>query len=113
VIVSAVHQCPIIVRLSCLVSALSLVPLTGCLLDMSRWASDRQKPIVVFSTPAAWRCDRQQSTVPTAEGGLEPCTICTNIARTPQAVSINKTAHTVPPQGQVAMCETSAFVSAP
>ena len=51
--------------------------------------------------------------VPTAEVRLEPCTIGTNIARTPQAVSINKTEHTVPAQGHVAMCGTSAFVSAP
>jgi hypothetical protein len=110
--VPAVHQRPIVVRLSFLVSALSLVLLTGCLLDMNRWASDRQTPKVVFSTPAAWRCDREKSTVPTAEGRLEPCTICTKITRTPQAVSINKTEHTVPAQGHVAMCETSAFVSA-
>jgi hypothetical protein len=48
----------------------------------------------------------------TADGRLEPCTICTNIARTLQALSINKTEHTVPAQGHVAMCETSAFVSA-
>ena len=47
-IVSAVHQCPIVVCLSCLVSALSLVLLTGCLWDMTRWASDRQQPTVVF-----------------------------------------------------------------
>jgi hypothetical protein len=97
--------------LSVLVSALSLVLLTVCLLDMYRGASDRQTPTVVFSTPAAWRCDRQQLTGPTAEGRLEPRTICTNMARTPQALSINKTEHMVPAQGHVAMCETSAFVS--
>jgi hypothetical protein len=34
-------------------------------------------------------------------------------SRTPQSVSINKTEHTVPAQGHVAMCETSALVSAP
>jgi hypothetical protein len=89
------------------------LPLAGCVLDVNRLASDLKKPKVVFSTPAAWRCDREKSTVPTAEGRLEPCTICTNIARTPQALSINKTEHTVPAQGHVAMCETSAFVSAP
>jgi hypothetical protein len=88
------------------------LPLAGCVLDLNRSASDRQKPKVVLATPAAWRCDREKSTVPTAEGRLEPCTICTNIARTPQALSINKTEHTVPAQGHVAMCETSAFVSA-
>jgi hypothetical protein len=112
-IVPAVHQRPIVVRLSCLVSALSPVLLTGCLWDMHRGASDRQQPTGVFSTPAAWRCDRQKSTVPTAEGRLEPCTSCTNMARTPQALSINKTEHTVPAQGHVAMGEMSAFVSAP
>jgi hypothetical protein len=88
-------------------------PLGGCVLDLNRSASDRQKPTVVFATPAAWRCDREKSTVPTAEGRLEPCTICTNIARNSQGLSINKTEHTVPAQGHVAMCETSAFVSAP
>src|SRR5262245_65454482 len=67
-IVPAVHQRHIVVRLSCLVSALSLALLTGCLLDLDRWASDRQKPKVVFAIPAAWRCDRQKSPVPTAEG---------------------------------------------
>jgi hypothetical protein len=72
-----------------------------------------KKPKVVFSTPAAWRCEREKSTVPTADGRLEPCTICTNIARTPQALTINKAAHRVPAQGHVAMCETSAFVSMP
>jgi hypothetical protein len=96
-IVPAVHQRPIVVRLSFLVSALSLVLLTGCLLDLNRSASDRQQPSVVFATPAAWRCNREKSTVPTAEGRLEPCTICQNIARTPQAVTINKTEQTVPP----------------
>jgi hypothetical protein len=109
--VSAVHQCPSVVRLSVLVSALSLVLLTGCLWDMNRGASQRQPPKVVFSTPAAWRCDRQKSLVPTAEGHQEPCTLCTNIARTPQTISINKTEHTVPAQGHVAMCDTSAFVT--
>jgi hypothetical protein len=88
------------------------LPLAGCVLDLNRSASGLQKPKVVFATPAAWRCDREKSTVPTAEGRREPCTICTNIARTPQALSINKTEHTVPAQGDVAMCETSAFVSA-
>jgi hypothetical protein len=81
-------------------------------MDLNRFASDPQKPKVVFATPAAWRCNREKSTVPTVEGRLEPCTICTNIARTSQALSINKTSHTVPVQGHVAMCEASAFVSA-
>jgi hypothetical protein len=71
------------------------------------------KRVVIFAIPAAWRCDGEKSTVTTADGRLEPCTICTNIARTPQALSINKTEHTVPAQGHVAMCETSAFVGAP
>jgi hypothetical protein len=87
--------------------------LTGCGLVLNRGASDRQKATVVFALSAAWHCDREKSTIPTAEERLEPCTICTNIARTPQAVSINKTAHAVPAQGHVAMCETSTFVSAP
>jgi hypothetical protein len=77
---------------------------------MTLWGSQRQPPTVVFSTPAAWRCDRQKSLVPTAEGRQEPCTLCTNIARTAQAVRINKTEHTVPAQGHVARCDTSAFV---
>jgi hypothetical protein len=78
------------------------LPLAGCVLDVNRLASDLKKPKVVFSTPAAWRCDREKSTVPTADGRLEPCTLCTNIARTPQALSINKSEHTVPAQGRVA-----------
>jgi len=78
---------------------------------MNRGASHQQPPTVVFSTPAAWRCDRQKSPVPTAEGRQEPCTLCTNIARTPQAVRINKTEHTVPAQDHVAICDTSAFVT--
>jgi hypothetical protein len=89
------------------------LPLAGCVLDLNPFASDPPKPKVVFAIPAAWHCNREKSTVPTAERRLEPCTICTNIARTPQALSINKTEHTVPAQGHVAMCETSAFVSAP
>jgi hypothetical protein len=71
------------------------------------------KRVVIFAIPAAWRCDGEKSTVTTADGRLEPCTICTNIARTPQALSINKTEYTVPAQGHVAMCETSTFVGAP
>jgi hypothetical protein len=89
------------------------VLMAGCVFDINRAITGARKPSVVFATPAAWRCNREKSTVATAEGRLEPCTICTNIARTPQAVSINKTEHTVPAQGNVAMCETSAFVSAP
>ena len=89
------------------------LPLAGCVLDLYRSASDRQKPKVVFATPAARCCYRETSMVPTAEVRLEPCTIGTNMARIPQAVSINKTEHTVPAQGYVAMCGTSAFVSAP
>jgi hypothetical protein len=109
--VPAVKPHPLVVRVSVLVPALSLALLTGCLLDLNPWASDRHKPHVVFSTPAAWRCDRQKSLVPTAEGRTEPCTVCTNIARTTQAVSINKTEHMVPAQGRVTMCDTSAFVT--
>jgi hypothetical protein len=89
------------------------VLIAGCVFDVNKAITDARKPSVVFATPAAWRCNREKSTVPTAEGHLEPCTVCTNIARTPQALSINKTEHTVPAQGHVAMCETSAFVSAP
>jgi hypothetical protein len=89
------------------------VLMAGCVLDLNKLSADLKRPTVVFALPAAWRCDREKSTVPTAEGHLEPCTICTNIARTPQTLNINKTEHTVPAQGHVAMCETSAFVSAP
>jgi hypothetical protein len=88
------------------------VPLASCVFDANRASSEARKPRVAFALPAAWRCDRQQSTLPTAEGRLEPCTVCQNIARTPQAVTINKTEQTVPPQGHVAMCNTSAFVTA-
>ncbi len=101
----AVHQRPCLTRLLFLVPALSVALLTGCVLDL-------QKHKVVFATPGAWSCNREKSMVPTAEGRLEPCTVCTNIARTTQAVTINKTEHTVPAQGHVAMCDTSAFVMA-
>jgi hypothetical protein len=94
-------------------TAFLALPLAGCVLDVNRLASDLKKPKVVFPTPAAERCEREKSTVPTADGRLEPRTICTNIARTPQALTINKAEHSVPAQGHVAMCETSAFVSMP
>jgi hypothetical protein len=61
--------------------------------------------------PAAWGCGRQTQTLPTPKGTLEACTVCQNIARTVQGVTINKETHAVPPQGRVAMCESSAFVT--
>lgn len=97
-----------IILKAALICTLALL-LAGGVLDVNRLASDRQKPKVTFALPAAWRCDRQQSALPTAEGRLEPCTVCQNMARTPQAVTINKTEQPVPPQGHVAMCHTSAF----
>jgi hypothetical protein len=95
------------------ICTITLPLLTGCVFDVNKANSDARKPKVVFALPAAWRCEREKSMVPTAEGRLEPCTVCTNIARTPQALTINKAEHSVPAQGHVAMCETSAFVSAP
>jgi hypothetical protein len=88
------------------------VLLTGCGLVLNRLSKDAQKPTVKFTTPAAWSCARQTQTLLTPKGTLETCTLCQNIARTGQGVTINKEAHTVPPQGHVAMCESSAFVTA-
>src|SRR5262245_33681891 len=85
---------------------------SGCVLDWNKGAADRHKPNVVFATPPAWRCARQTQTLPTTKGTMEACTVCQNIARTGQGVTINKEAHTVAPQGSVAMCESSAFVMA-
>jgi len=85
---------------------------SGCVLDWNKHSADLQKPKVVFSVPPAWRCARQTQTLPTTKGTLEACTVCQNIARTGQGVTINKEAHTVAPQGSVAMCESSAFVMA-
>jgi hypothetical protein len=88
------------------------VLLTGCGLAFTRPSKDSPKPTVKFATPAAWGCAHQTQTLPTPKGTLEACTVCQNIARTVQGVTINKEAHTVPPQGRVAMCESSAFVTA-
>jgi hypothetical protein len=88
------------------------VLLTGCGLVFNRLSKDSQQPTVTFATPAAWSCARRTQTLPTPKGTLEACTVCQNIARTVQRVTINKEAHTVPPQGRVAMCESSAFVTA-
>ena len=85
---------------------------SGCVLDWNKGSADRQKPTVVFAMPPAWRCARQTQTLPTTKGTLEACRVCQNIARTVQGVTINKEAHTVAPQGSVAMCESSAFVMA-
>ena len=93
------------------ICTITLPLLTGCGFDVHKAISGARKPTVVFALPAAWRCDREKSTVPTAEGRLEPCTVCTNIARTPQVVTINTTEHAVPAQGHVATCETGAFVT--
>ena len=89
------------------------VPLTGCVMDLNKIASDLRKPTVVFATPASWRCMQEKATLPTGNGTLEPCTVCVNITATPQAVTINKTEHRAEPNGTVALCETNAFVSAP
>jgi hypothetical protein len=88
------------------------VLLTGCGLAFPRLSQESPKPTVTFATPAAWGCARRTQTLPTPQGTLEACTVCRNIARTGQDVTINKEAHTVPPQGRVAMCESSAFVPA-
>ena len=88
------------------------VLLTGCGLAFPRLSQESQKPTVKFATPAAWGCTRPTQTLPTPKGILESCTVCQNIARTVQGVMINKEAHAVPPQGRVAMCESSAFVTA-
>jgi hypothetical protein len=87
------------------------VLLTGCGLAFPRLGKDSPKPTVIFATPAAWGCARQPQALPTPKGIMESCTVCQNIARTGQGVTINKEAHTVPPQGRVAMCESSAFVT--
>lgn len=89
------------------------VLMAGCVMDINKFAADLRKPAVVFDMPGAWRCSQEKAVLPTAEGKLEPCVVCTNIGGTPQAVSINKALHTVEPQGTVATCETNAFVSAP
>jgi hypothetical protein len=89
----------------------SCMLLTGCGLVFHRLSEDSQKPTVKFATPAAWSCARRTQTLPTPKGTQETCTMCQNIARTGQGVTINKEAHTVPPQGRVAMCESSAFVT--
>jgi hypothetical protein len=88
------------------------VLLTGCGLAFPRLSTESPKPTVKFATPAAWGCTRHPQTLPTPKGALEACTVCQNIARTVQGVTINKEAHAVPPQGRVAMCESSAFVTA-
>jgi hypothetical protein len=44
-------------------------------------AADLQKPKVVFTTPAAWRCD--ETVKLTGKRGVEKCTRCVNIARAP------------------------------
>jgi hypothetical protein len=88
------------------------VLLTGCGLAFTRLSKESPKPTVTFATPAAWGCARRTQTLPTPQGTLEACTVCRNIARTVQGVTINKEAHTVPPQGRVARCESSAFVPA-
>jgi IS1 family transposase len=89
-----------------------LLLLPSCVLDVIRPSKDWPKPTVKFATPAAWGCAHQTQTLQTPKGTLEACTVCQNIARTGQGVTINKEAHTVPPQGRVAMCESSAFVTA-
>jgi hypothetical protein len=96
----------------CWFGLVACVLLTGCGLAFPRLSTDSQKPTVNFATPAAWGCARQTQTLPTPKGILESCTVCQNIARTGQGVTINKEAHTVPPQDRVAMCESSAFVTA-
>jgi hypothetical protein len=88
------------------------VLLTGCGLTFPRLSKDSQTPTVKFAMPAAWGCARKPQTLPTPKDTLEACTVCQNIARTVQGVTINKETHTVPPQGRVAMCESSAFVTA-
>ena len=94
------------------VGLVACVLLTGCGLAFPRLSQDSPKPTVKFATPAAWGCARQTRTLPTPKGTLEACTVCQNIARTVQGVTINQEAHTVPPQGRVARCESSAFVTA-
>jgi hypothetical protein len=93
------------------VGLVACVLLTGCGLTFPRLSQESPTPTVTFATPAAWGCRRQTQTLPTPKGTLEACTVCRNIARTGQDVTINKEAHTVPPQGRVAMCESSAFVT--
>jgi hypothetical protein len=88
------------------------VLLTGCGLAVTRLSQESPKPTVTFAVPVAWGCTRQPQTLPTPKGTLEACTVCRNIARTVQGVTIDKEAHAVPPQGRVARCESSAFVTA-
>jgi hypothetical protein len=110
-----VHQCPRLTRLGVLVPLMALGTILllfpSCVLDVIRLSKDSQKPTVKFATPAAWGCARQTQTLPTPKGTMETCTVCQNIARTGQGVTINKEAHTVSPHGHVAMCESSAFVT--
>jgi hypothetical protein len=94
------------------VGLVACVLLTGCGLAFPRLSKDPPKPTVNFAMPAAWGCTRQTQTLQTPAGLMESCRVCQNIARTVQGVTINKEAHTVPPQGRVAMCESSAFVTA-
>jgi hypothetical protein len=94
------------------VGLVACVLLTGCGLAFPRLRQESPTPTVTFATPAAWGCARRTQTLPTPQGTLEACTVCQNIARTGQGVTINKEAHTVPPQGRVARCESSAFVTA-
>jgi hypothetical protein len=94
------------------VGLVACVLLTGCGLAFTRLSQDSPKPTVKFATPAAWGCTRPTQTLPTPQGTLEACTVWRNIARTVQGVTINTEAHAVPPQDRVAMCESSAFVTA-
>jgi hypothetical protein len=95
----------------CWFRIVACVLLTGCGLVVTHLSKDSQKPTVTFVVPAAWGCRRQLQTLPTPKGTLEACTMCQNIARTVQGGTIDKEAHAVPPQGRVAMCESSAFVT--
>ena len=100
------------IRKAVLLLTLTL-PITGCALDLNKLAADIRRPKVVFTEAVAWRCEPRPAMIPTRDGALQSCSVCQNIAPTPQIVTINKTEHTVEPQGTVASCETSAFVNAP